>query len=115
MLRMLNKHGVLSKLNHYSAWIVTVWKTENRGKIGVGRATASIFGAFLLSLAINVAMSMFLPLETNNRLSLSMVLTIPIWVGLAFYCLLLRNALVAWVMTVGVSLLLFAIILLWGF
>lgn len=78
----------------YRAWIA-----QKRDSIGVGRATAAIFGACFLSLTINMALSVFLPLATNDRLTVAMMLAIPIWVCLAFYCLLLRNALVAWTMT----------------
>ncbi|MBS9777690.1 MAG: hypothetical protein KGV50_02895 [Gammaproteobacteria bacterium] len=90
------------------------WRAEKRGKIGVGRATAAIFAALILSLAINIALSVFLPLEINNRLSLAMILTIPIWVGLAFYCLLMRNALVAWIKTIVLAVIIFALTLAIG-
>ncbi len=103
-----------AQVSHWKQYLLTAWRTEHHRKIGVGRATAAIFATFFLSLAINVALSVFLPLEVNNRLSLAMMLTIPIWVALAFRCLLMRNALVAWTKTLGLAILIFAFTLFVG-
>lgn len=91
------------------------WQTKSSERIGIGRATAAIFGALILSLAINIAMSVFLPMPVNNRLALASILMIPIWVALSFYCLLMRNGLVAWATTTLSAGILLIAVFLWGF
>lgn len=95
-----------------SSRIVAAWQRPNYGNIGVGKACAAIFGALLLSLCINLSMSIMLPIATNNRLALASILTIPIWIALAFFCIQARNAWQAWAKMLGGSLVLAIVIIL---
>lgn len=94
--------------------IINIWQRENYGKIGFGKACAAIFGALLLSLCINLTLSIMLPIAVNNRLALASILTIPTWIGLGFACLISRNALVAWVRIIIVAILLAVVVVLFG-
>lgn len=97
---------VVYSKRRFSACLRRAWQADQRPRIGMARGLAAVFAALFCSLAINVCMSVFLPMPVNNRLALASILMIPIWVAIAFYCLFARNAWVAWLTPIMLGLLL---------
>lgn len=60
------------------------------------RVTAAILGGLIVATILGILMSIYLPMPTNNRIALSGILIIPIWVLVAFPCLLSKSGWRAW-------------------
>lgn len=60
------------------------------------RITAAIIGALIAAVLISMLLAIYLPMPTNNRLALSGILVVPIWVGLSFVCILSKSGWRAW-------------------
>lgn len=63
---------------------------------GILRITAAILGGLFVAVSVTMVMAIYLPMPTNNRLALSGILVVPIWVAIAFPLLLTKSGWRSW-------------------